>query len=503
MKINFTKYLAALAAFVLCLLSSAANTKAAITADNITVDYDKTCLVVNAGNEKQILFGVSQINKNNVITTPSWNIYDVPAQGGEVTIDLSFLKRTKDTYIQVKGNSNDEPVTLCTLAMQKLKLKINSVTKELVAKSNTALEGLEYRTIYSGLQKLSASANDAACYPVPDMYWQRGAVLYVRASASKGKQLLSGHGIKDTDGKDISIYSIGRFRGKEVKVNVPKLKNGPKIAADWSKCTVTIPAKSEYRIKLSNQNQYGNWVDAGNKKLVLNEVALADLIKNGGIIEARVKATSKNAASKVSMLNTVGYNGKNLEAVYMPDGYMDGMDPYWTNAYNSVTKWNGLDADTLYGLQSLGVSIDKISRVRIGAPVSTENGIPVIYRGMEMRDLEYFWTRADVGGFTAWFVNLSDVDSYQVVVETLGYNDYLNIGRPKDWNKPEMPLQKFNTKTYTLKPKARKKITISLSLWEKHYRVKRMKIRLVGTNKNKSWPSEYFEIGFLDNSDSE
>lgn len=501
MKYNFSKYLAACAAFVLCLLASAVNTKAAITADNITVDYDKTCLVVKVGNEKEILFGISQINKNNVITTPSWNVYDVPVQGGNVTIDLSFLKRTKDTYIQVKGKSSDEPVTLCTLAMQNLKLKINPVTKELEAKSNAALEGLEYRTVYSGPQKLPASANDAAHYPVPDMYWQQGAVLYVRASAFESKNLLSGHGIKDAAGKDVSVYSIGRFPGKEVKVNVPKLKNGPKIAVNWSKRKITIPAKSEYRIKLPNQNQYGDWVDTGNKKLVLNEIALADLIKNGGIIEARVKATSKNAASKVSMLNTVGNNGKNLEAVYIPGAIYENADPYWTNSYDDVVKWSGLPFDKFDDVLSGYGTEDMfgIGSVRIGVPVSTENGIPVIYGGMQMKSLKYFWNRSEEGGFTAVFENLSDVDSYQIVVETLGYNDYLDLGRPENWDKLEIALKKFSTKTYTFKPKAKKKITVSLSQLGRHYRLKKVKIRLNGTDQNKKWPSEYFTIGLFDN----
>ena len=68
---NVKKYLVACVVFIFCLFASAAKTKAAITADNITVDYDNVRLIVNAGNEKEVLFGVSKVNNKNVLTTPN------------------------------------------------------------------------------------------------------------------------------------------------------------------------------------------------------------------------------------------------------------------------------------------------------------------------------------------------------------------------------------------------------------------------------------------------
>ena len=140
--ITFMKYLAACTAFVICLFIAALQTKAEVTENDITVDYDHTCLIVNARDNKEILFGVSKINKSHEITTSNWDVYEVSAQSRTVEIDLSFLKRTKDAYMQIKG------------------------------------------------MELPPSSDDAVRFYVPDMYWPRGARLYVRAAAIKGTDLL-------------------------------------------------------------------------------------------------------------------------------------------------------------------------------------------------------------------------------------------------------------------------------------------------------------------------
>lgn len=500
--ITFMKYLAACTAFVICLFIAALQTKAEVTENDITVDYDHTCLIVNARDNKEILFGVSKINKSHEITTSNWDVYEVSAQSRTVEIDLSFLKRTKDAYMQIKGIDGKEPITLYTMGIRNMKFKVDPVMKELYAVP-ISLEDLEYRTVYSRWMELPPSSDDAVRFYVPDMYWPRGARLYVRAAAIKGTDLLQSSGIKDQAGKEIPVLSIGRFPGKEVKVNIPKLKNAPKIAVNWEKRTITIPAKSEYRIRLSDEEQYGHWTNVGDKKLVLNEIALADFIKKGGTLEARLKATSKNAASKVSLLNTVGNNGKNLEAVFIPDDMRsEDQDFYWTNTFSNVWKWEGMGVSDPNELMELNEEITLGNSVRLGIPVTTEKEVPVIYGGINMGNIDYFFNyRSDSGGFSVVFENLSDVDSYQVAIETFGCNedwDDVSTGGV-DEDKYDARVKKLKTKTYTIKPKTKKKITLSLSFRGLAYRLKRMRIRLIGTDKNQKWPTDWFTIGGVHN----
>ncbi len=486
---NVKKYLVACVVFIFCLFASAAKTKAAITADNITVDYDNVRLIVNAGNEKEVLFGVSKVNNKNVLTTPNWNVYE--PKDGKAVIDLTFLKRNQVTYMQVKGVGSKDPVTISVGVMLKFKAKLNRAKKELYVGEGISATGMEYRTVYSGIQELPES--EAGYYIVPEMYWQRGATLYVRTAAAEDRKELLNHGIKDAAGNKLSILSIGRFPGKEVKVNIPKLKNGPKIAVNWTKRTITLPAKSEYRIKLSNQNQYGSWIDTGNKKLVLNEIALAEFIKNGGTIEARVKATSKNAASKISILSTVGNQGKTIEAVYIPETNILDVDERWTNSYYDVYKWEGISIHEWEDIREEEEDWFSRAEVRFGIPVTTEKGVPVIHDGLRMRGMKYFLNRSYTGGFTAKFENLSDVDSYQIMVETFGYDG--------DFSVDNSNLKTIKTNIFTIKPKAKKKITISISFYSNKYRLKRIKIRQIGTDKNKMWPTEYLMFGSMESGD--
>lgn len=236
----------------------------------------------------------------SAVAATAWDEYDYNTTSG-VTVDLSTLNRAKNNYIQIKGDKNAEPLTICIPAVfSKAKAVIDPITAKVELKDATNPKELktlsattEFRTSYSGWATYDAAKDDLKFYK------QRGATLYFRIAASATGALNTATtttDIKDTAGNAVTVYQAGSFPGIELKVAVAKLANAPKVTANYTNNTFVIPKNAEYRVNSSTA--LGSWsgtVGTAAKVIDANPVA-------AGTIEVRTAQTATKPASKVFAL---------------------------------------------------------------------------------------------------------------------------------------------------------------------------------------------------------
>jgi hypothetical protein len=294
---------------------------ASIAPAKISVNAGAQTLTVSETDDTEVLVGYGTVKTQNskdvlAIKSTDWDVYDV--SGGSVTVDLSHIKTNKDSYIQVKGNKNDDAVTIKVKAANnslKLDKPDYSVDNPKIKFKSGNNEGETY--------ELRSAANDSwtsfSSVETTDLskYLDRGATLYVRTKASENGALGQSEAkvVYPDKASDITspVYDkVGdnfiQFAGKEVKLSVAKRANGPKLAADYAKGLLTLPKSTQARI-LKSANDYSTnvaWQDGTEQKNKAEITVGDDKIKFGdttdNIIEARTKATASKPASRVASL---------------------------------------------------------------------------------------------------------------------------------------------------------------------------------------------------------
>ncbi len=285
--------------------ASAATTSNSIADTAVTIDYQNQTLTVKDAltNDLEIGFGIATVKlakdkSVESITSPkdtAWEWYDNSSTG--VVIDLSTLSSAKDNYIQIIGDKKTEPLTIKIPAVKTaVKGAYDGATGTVTVTDSTdkanpvEITGLEYRTQYSGWAAYTAGTTSLSKYAY------RGAALTFRQAAS-ASELIS----KTTKATiaDTTVYTTKTFPGKEVKVSIAKLANGPKVTADYVNGVFKLPANCQYRITKSTDKALGAWTNGEAKASTLEtDITVA------GTIEVRTAADSvkKKAASKVGKL---------------------------------------------------------------------------------------------------------------------------------------------------------------------------------------------------------
>ncbi len=280
---------------------------------------------------KEIMFGVASGNetKGVKIADTAWDVYDV--EEDSVSIDLSKLSITKDNYVAVKSESTDPIYIKIGSSVTSQQTKYNSGTGklEITIKKAASTEKVdnvdwEYRTAYGswiGAPFYSKSTETVEGEKPPRKYdadkivfteyQPQGATLYVRAGAKLNYELeKTTKTIKDAAVKDgsktYSLYDGGLMPGKESKVSIAKMANGPSVSADYVNGKVNIPAKTEYRVIASGGAITGDKTKdnapiqnaSKDAKSVRDLLDISSKTATSGVIEVRKAATDKKAASK-------------------------------------------------------------------------------------------------------------------------------------------------------------------------------------------------------------
>lgn len=254
----------------------------------VEIDYDELWLKVDKAGNTAVYYS----DKGKKVWSEA-----LPSEGDYYLIDISWLKATTATEINLKGDKNEEivPVTL-PLRESKYKIKFDKV-KGILTITNlpSSVEKLEWRKATS-YQWTDVTVDDAknpesAFAKAMSELRVAGASIYVRTKGTKG-----GTGT----GADAAL-EVGTRPGKEIKVSIPKFSNAPKIKIDGSKMTLNTTTSMEY-----STDNGKTWTQA-EKKLPIAKVAQGALAgpETSGqkqIVWIRKKATSRTPQSKICVL---------------------------------------------------------------------------------------------------------------------------------------------------------------------------------------------------------
>jgi hypothetical protein len=315
-------YAATTAAFVAAMGFTIDANAATLNPEGINVDSStQTMTVTPSGGDTQVLVGFGTVKTQNnkdvlAIKSTDWDVHDV--SGTSVVVDLSSIKPSKDAYVQVKGNKNDDPITIkVAKSNQQLKAeKPNYTTDNPTVTFKKAEEGESY--------EFRTSANSAWAPFVSGTtdltsYIDRGATLYVRTKGSgagaigQSDNKVVVYPDKNSDVTSPVYDKAGdqaiSFAGKEAKLSIAKRANAPKLAADYVKALITLPKSTKARILKSADNYATNvaWTENASDQKNKAEITVgSDTIKFGDttdkILEAKTANTAAKPASRVASL---------------------------------------------------------------------------------------------------------------------------------------------------------------------------------------------------------
>lgn len=350
---------------------------------SVSVDASNALLTITPKESpKEVLVGTGKVKikkgeTSGTITVSNWDVYE-PRTDGTVKVDLSKLKNTVDNYLVLQSNTAGKNVAIVKIPVKAkyIKAKVRYEAGEAILqagygetskeaaledlKLTTATEAgktgtqenggasagttknkaeeLQYRTAYSS--EWQDMVGDSA--PDLELYQENGAQLYVRLKAGKveGDTNPSNDGtLSEQNGKEtlaydkhpaVKVYQSSSLPGKEVKVTIAAKAKGPSISADFTKGTVKIPKKTEYRLVENNEFipnpsptpdaskgdgcKYYYRAATDGKAQSINDVFTAapgttatpqdndPAVRREAVLEVRKAATDKKAASKWSRL---------------------------------------------------------------------------------------------------------------------------------------------------------------------------------------------------------
>ncbi len=246
------------------------------------IDYENLWLTVNGEDNTAVYF--SDKSKK------TW--WEAQKQSdGKYIVDISWIKSTTSGEINVKGDKNEEIVTVTIPAKEsKYKVKFDKVSGTLVFTGlPSGVDKFLWRKTtsyqWSEVSVEEAKTKGSAFCQELEKFRVSGASIYVR---------ISGINAAVKDGK----LDMGRRPGKEIKVSITKYANAPKLKVNGAKLTVNTTTSMEY--SLDNGN---TWTQAG-KAMSLDLLAPGALGGSGQdkVLWFRKKATARSPHSKTFVL---------------------------------------------------------------------------------------------------------------------------------------------------------------------------------------------------------
>lgn len=259
------------AAFAFSFGINATDASATVVTVNSSTNADKLVLSVPDDGEgvptvKQVLVGTAKVKKNTLVAS-TWDVYQV--EGTTVDVDLSKLAKTKDQYLLVKADfeSDQDAAGIKIPASPKISAKYNKLTGKLevfdasAKTKNDPYDGgvVEYATESSDIKvALGEDASANAGWDVPETFKNMGAVLYLTTAQVPAPESYAisalpidaenNFVIAGTEDTPLEGYVLNPRISKAAKVSIGKLANAPKVTANYTKGTVTIPKGVDYRI---------------------------------------------------------------------------------------------------------------------------------------------------------------------------------------------------------------------------------------------------------------
>lgn len=241
------------------------------TAISYEVDYINHQLIITNGNNTKLYLGV--VSSNN--TVKNIETFLLNPYLATTKINLSSFSAKKDWTLRIYGDT-DVKETDIVLAKSPKKVKaVYEPIKKTVSEriqftaDNVLVElsKLEFRTessAWSNATELTVDYLDSCSV--------FGATFIFRMKAVKNESLCSA----------------------ETKVKIPKARNAPKAVLNYSKLTVKLPAKTEYRTSV-----IGNWQEVSDVLLNVNDII--DITMKDFYLEVRYMADSKKPESKIAV----------------------------------------------------------------------------------------------------------------------------------------------------------------------------------------------------------
>lgn len=239
---------------------------AALNPAYISVDAGRQCVFINATGitDKEIMVSFPSVNSKKQLNCKSWDIYtqdnqvkmpdydvygDWAASGDNMywMIDLSALNVTKDNYVMIKGISSTDPIVLHFSPKQgKIKATYDIYTSTMTFSGGTEGASYEYRTQYGSWIDYVPQDNGVDW----SVYEQQGATLYFREKAALAEKADKNLGNLTKQMIDVypDGYELGTLVGREIKVKIKKLSEGPKLKLDLVNRSCVLSDKCEYRI---------------------------------------------------------------------------------------------------------------------------------------------------------------------------------------------------------------------------------------------------------------
>lgn len=241
----------------------------------VEIDYDAEVMTVMSTEGDTRLFYSDSKQKN-------WECAYGVFEDGKYEMDISWVKKTGDYTISLKGDKSDLVIQV-TLPKQKKDFKVSfDCTTEQFKFSGDNGGTIFWRKKGSTAWQEFGKASDEQTelkLELERMY-AKGASLYFRIGQEKG-------------GTKNGAFDAGMRPSTEVSLNISKQAEGPKLSIAGDK-TIAVNDKMEYR------TADGNWI-ACDKKLDINEIAKAALAEEGVaqdvVFYVRVAATAKKLPS--------------------------------------------------------------------------------------------------------------------------------------------------------------------------------------------------------------
>ncbi len=211
------------------------------------IDYTYYTLTITPKTGDNYVF--LEVLKKEGDTKPG-TIYPYPCKDGAVTIDLSFLKAAKPSYIRIWGDKNTEKVNK-TVNAQPPKSKFKYTPKEAPVKGADEADDAFAEKLLK-YYKESFGITGTGNYEFKPLYgreWNDLADLDLATAKVAGTTLVMREAaVENKAAAEGEAAVAGAPAGAEVKVKVSAMPKAPKVTIDYAKDTIKLPKKAQYGI---------------------------------------------------------------------------------------------------------------------------------------------------------------------------------------------------------------------------------------------------------------
>lgn len=268
----------------------------------VSVDYDALWLKVDANGNKAVYYS----DKSKKIWYEAKAVTEETESREYYYIDISWLSNTKESVINLKGDVDEEVVSVTFPARDsKFKVKYDKVTGEIKFENVlNSITSFEWRkaTSYTWNTVLIADATNEKSAFRQEIEKLRisGASIYVRLPQVMGKQ-------EAGTGAEATVFNPGARQSKEVKISITKRAAAPKVTIDGTKLVLNTKDTMEYSTDGEKWNSLESKMPISKIApealyTYMNGVANATPATQSVNVFIRVKATERKAYSKSFLL---------------------------------------------------------------------------------------------------------------------------------------------------------------------------------------------------------